>query len=137
MYYCQRSKNSIAFGIMAIFWMFLFIAAFGIQSCAEMNSAKPKNQLITMYDIYNAQYADYMRTTGYSKDAAGNWVKVKTVSLTEDQKEILRTKRHVLIEVYPLIQTYDAVLALGGVPDADLQSKIFSLLDRLAMISLE
>lgn len=134
MFYLNRqSKNMIALGIVTIF--LLVFSTLMIQGCSMQQGATPQNQLITMYDIYNVQYADYMYKTGFEKQN-GIWVKTSTPSLLDEQKDILRVKKKILTEVYPLIQTYDVLVQSEGPVPPDLQLKIMNLLDKLVMATL-
>lgn len=133
MFYLNRqSKNMIALGILMVF--LLLFSTLMLQGCGK-DQAKPVNQLISMYDIYNVQYADHKYKTGWEK-INGTWEKTSSPTLTEEQKKILNTKRDILIEVYPLIQTYDVLVQSEGPVPPDLQLKIMNLLDKLVMTTL-
>lgn len=137
MYYLnQKSKNSIAFMIVAIFWLFLFISVFGLQGCSQKQVTSAQ-QVTSMMDIYNAQFTDYMYMTGYAKNSEGKWEKITEVYLTDDQKKLLKRKKEILTEVYPLISTYDKVVKSGGVTDPAAEAEIMRLLNKLTTVALE
>lgn len=132
----QKSKNSIAFMVVAIFWLFLFISGFNLQGCSQ-KQVIPEQQVISMMDIYNAQFTDYMYMTGYVKNPDGKWEKITEVYLTDDQKKLLKIKKEILTEVYPLIKAYDAVVKSGGVVDPAAEAEIMRLLTKLTTVALE
>jgi ABC-type glycerol-3-phosphate transport system substrate-binding protein len=85
------------------------------QSFSDMT---PKQKVTIMMGIYNAQYDDYK-------------LKVAIPNLTEEEKQVLRTKKQVLTQVYPLIQSYDLIQAAGGTPTAEAEANIMQLLSNL------
>lgn len=103
------------------------------QGCLNRDGPSPQQQLVTVYDQFNMQYADYMTTTGYSK-VTGDWVKVNEPTLTKDQKEVLRKKKRILTDVFPLIQSYDSLIITGGPIPPDLLPEILGLLNRLTIL---
>ena len=79
-------------------------------------SAKEKS--IWMMGIYNGQYADYE-------------VQAARTDLDEAQKEVLRNKKKILTEVYPLIGVYSGYADSGIIPAVDLESLIVQNLEQL------
>lgn len=91
----------------------------------------PEEKATWMLSIYNGQYASYMTTTGHTKSADGDWLKTSDPELDEAQKEVLREKKKILTEVYPMIGTYAGYADSGVIPDADLETLIVQNLERL------
>lgn len=84
----------------------------------NVSSMKPKDKLSWMMGVYNAQYNDYQ------------FVSSKP-DLTEDNKKILKAKKEIMIEVYPLIKLYESYIITGSIINMDIENQILSLLNRL------
>jgi len=107
------------------------IIALSLISCATMS---PKKQLTMSYGIYNSQYASYMTDTGYVLNDSGEWEKVKNPVLTEDQKDLLRQKKKILTQMYPLLKVYDSMV-VGTTPfSAKTEQELLNLIDQLAKL---
>lgn len=78
----------------------------------------PKQKATFFMGIYNRQYDDY-------KMQAAN------PSLDDAQKKVLQQKKKVLIQIYPLIQTYDMAVAGGQPAGRELENAIMALLDQI------
>ena len=130
----ERTMDFIKILIILCFIMCLSL----FQGCGvnSGNVFDSKTSVQSMFDIYNSQYADYMYKTGYEKDTNDEWVKINDPVLSEEQKDILRSKKKILTEVYPLIQAYDSLVQSGGKIDPELETKITRLLDHLIMTAL-
>jgi heptaprenylglyceryl phosphate synthase len=57
--------------------------------------------------------------------------------LTEVQKEILRQKKQIMIQVYPLIQSYNTYVDSGVVPSVELEQNILTNIDKLTTLVVE
>lgn len=100
-------------------------------ACATMS---PKKQLTMSYGIYNSQYTSYMTDTGYVLNDSGEWEKLNTPELTDDQKDILREKKKILTQMYPLLKVYDSMV-VGTVPFSDkTEQELLNLIDQLAKL---
>lgn len=121
--------------IRAAFFAALFIGIIGLflQGCLAQDRTSPQKQLITIYDQYNTQYADYMVSTGFRKED-GAWVKRFEPELSEERKEILRKKKKILTQIYPMIKVYDNLVNTGGDIPPDLMPEIIDLLNKLAVL---
>ena len=95
--------------------MFVMSCAHGIKTLDEMN---PKEKAVWMLSVYNAQYEDYKFQTA-------------RVDLNEDRKAVLRVKKQILTEVYPLISVYSGYAGSGIIPAVDLETAIITNLERL------
>lgn len=122
----RMGRFGLAMAIVLMFWGLLLN-----QGCVAKQTI-PANQLITMYDMYNGQYTMYMMTTGYDM-VEGQWVKKRSPEMSEEKKKILRSKKQILTQVYPLIKTYDSFVRSGGDIPPHLQIQIMTLLDKLIM----
>jgi hypothetical protein len=80
----------------------------------------PTERATWMMGIYNSQYRDYMNV-------------VSQPNLSDTQKDILKTKKQILTELYPLIGVYaDMVAADPSIPpDRETEDKILALINRL------
>lgn len=111
--------------------LLIVIFSAGIYGCGTMT---PKKQLVMMYGTYNAQYSQYMTATGYVMDEQGVWVKTTNPVLSEDQKKILRKKKEILTQMYPLIKVYDSMV-VGTVPySSATEQELMNLIDQLATL---
>ena len=78
----------------------------------------PKEKGVWMMSIYNGQYADYQ-------------AQATRIDLNEAQKKILREKKEIMTEVYPLILTYVGYAESGIIPSVSLETMIVTNLERL------
>jgi len=109
----------------------LFLVVLVVASCATMT---PKKQLTMTYGIYNSQYTQYMTATGYMIDDDGTWLKVDTPNLTEEQRVILRQKKRILTQMYPLIKLYDAMVKGTTAFSSATEQELLNLIDQLAAL---
>lgn len=99
---------------------------FVLSSCAHMFAVQQKTwtemtnmeRLATVLHGYNAQYNDYKAMAARP-------------DLTEGQKEMLRAKKKILTEVYPLIGVYATIVTSGGEVTPDMEKEILRLLNSL------
>lgn len=97
----------------------ILMSCAGLQrSVQDFNTLTPKQKVTWMFGVYNSQAGDYK-------------FKATFMDLTEEEKTILREKKKILEEVWPLIEAYDIVVVSGGVPEAMKEQKIRELLYRL------
>jgi len=111
-----------------ILLILLALTAF-ILSCTQLGTKpfqewSPQEKAILFMDTYNVQYNDYQAAADRQ-------------NLSPVQKDMLRTKRSVLIEVYPLIQSYASVVRDGGAPSIETEQAILALLNRLEIMALD
>lgn len=109
----NRSKFIILFLLIPVLFVW-GCAAQNIKSYAEMT---PEEKLVYMYQIYNAQHEDYMNM------AANPFI-------SEEQKEVLRTKKTILESLQILIPAYDQSVQLGS-PTLAQEQQIYNLLNQL------
>lgn len=129
------------YNIQGMILLLFILCIFGLQGCfATGDGTKPLTELtsqqksIMMFDMYNQEYMSYMIETGHTKDALGAWEKTSTPEYTDDQLNLLRKKRKVVVEVYPLIKIYDNYSRNGGQSNPEMEAQIFALLDRLVKL---
>ena len=112
-----------------LFPILIFLSVF--MACATMS---PKKQLTMSYGIYNSQYTSYMTDTGYVLNDSGEWEKLTTPELTDDQKDLLRKKKKILTQMYPLLKVYDSMV-VGTTPYSDkTEQELLNLIDQLAAL---
>ena len=95
--------------------MFVVSCAGNIKTLNEMN---PKEKAVWMLSVYNAQYDDYK-------------FQASRVDLDNERKDVLRIKKQILTEVYPLIAVYAGYAGSGIIPAVDLETAIIKNLERL------
>lgn len=78
----------------------------------------PKEKGAWFLGIYNAQDKDYRNM-------------VVRPDLTNDQKKILREKKKIMTEVYPIIKTYNIYIDSGAVPTQAVEDQIIQLINNL------
>lgn len=117
------SRNTILSLLMFCLVICLLQGCHGKQSTPIQNAS-------AFYDIYNAQYYDYMVQTGYQL-IEGDWKKVTNPVLSEAQKKILKEKKRILEKVYPLIRIYGAYAVSGGEVPPETYNQIVVLLNQL------
>lgn len=104
-----------------------FVAVFALISCGPQNlkpisEMTPKEKATFFMSVYNKQADDYRAT-------------VAKPDLTEAQKTILRDKKEVMTEVYPMIELYVGYVDAGALPDQATERLIIGYLDRLVAMS--
>jgi hypothetical protein len=90
-----------------------------------------KQKVTAAYSLYNSQYAMHMSVTGYMLNADGRWEKVRNPVLSEDQKNILRKKKKILTQMYPLLLAYDKMVTGEMSYSAKTEAELFALVDQL------
>ena len=81
----------------------------------------PKEKGAWFLGIYNAQDKDYRNM-------------VVRTDLTNDQKKILREKKKIMTEVYPIIKTYNIYIDSGAVPTKIVEDQIIDLINNLTAL---
>jgi hypothetical protein len=133
---------TVAISLLVVQALILGLLA-GIQSgCALTKTATKAFAEMTlaerstwMMDLYYSQYSDYMITLGYEKNPdTSKWEKKTHPVLTEEKLEILKNKKQILTEVWPLIKIYDAAVVVGKTPDVQTEQEIIQLLEDLLLL---
>ncbi len=88
-----------------------------MNSPADMN---PKELATWALGVYNVQYDNYK-------------VLAARTDLTEDYKAMLRKKKKVLMELWPLLKLYTGYVDSGVIPTQALETKIIGLIDDLIL----
>lgn len=96
---------------------FVSCATLGIQS-KPWAERTPQEKALAILESYNSVYKDTMSMA-------------LMPNLTEAQKQMVRSKKAMLKEVYPLIQIYVGIIESGGIPSAADEQAILDLLNRL------
>jgi hypothetical protein len=81
----------------------------------------PKDRLVWMLGIYNAQDRDYRAMAAMP-------------NLSDAQKKVLQTKKAIMVQAYPLIDAYRATVEAGGTPSAQTEQMILNLLNQLTSV---
>lgn len=80
----------------------------------------PKERLAWALETYNSEYDKYQA--------------VAPLALTDEERQIMRVKKAVLVELEPLLQTYIEYVELGRVPEAGIirtEQQMIRLVERL------
>jgi hypothetical protein len=112
--------------VMLLAVAFMSIALIGcptnnIKTFDEMSA---KEKATFMMSMYNKQYSNYQTQAAKPE-------------LTEAEREILRKKKKILSEVYPLIELYMSYVDSGAVPSTETEQKIINYLDQLAVLVVD
>lgn len=90
-------------------------ATLGVKPWAERS---PREKALVILQTYNSEYQNTM-TMALRTD------------LTDAQKQIVRTKKEILTQLYPLVKVYLGVVEAGGIPSAMNEQEILNLIDQL------
>jgi len=124
-------KDYRLMGLSLIILTFLFCALF---TAGCLDSMTPKKQLSMMYGTYNSQYTQYMTATGYSLNEEGEWKKTFFPAYTDEEKRILRKKKEILAQMYPLVKVYDSMV-VGETPFSSVtETELLNLIDQLTAL---
>lgn len=110
--------------LMAVLFVFVgcaqYLSGVSVETMASKgwSNMTPQERSIMFLHAYNSQYRDYLEMADMT-------------DLTEVQKTIMRAKKSVLKEVYPLIGVYIEVVEAGGVVSQDLENQILKLLNSI------
>lgn len=96
----------------------------------------PKEKLTYVEGIYNSQYAEYQRTAGYVL-VDDKWVLTYEPELSDAKREVMRKKKKMLTDLYPMIQTFRSYVMAGGLPPAQQEQVLFELLDQLTAMAVD
>jgi len=108
-------------------YLILFVVIlFALVSCQMLQVQDQKawgdmtgmERLTIILHAYNTQYEDYKAMAALP-------------DLTETQKDILRARKKILTEVYPMIGVYASVVVSGGEVSPSLELEIMRLLNSL------
>lgn len=114
-------------GVLYLALLGILIASWLISGCTANMALKPwseqtpKDRLTWMISVYNAQDRDYR-----SMAAMPN--------LTPAQKTVLRNKKAIMTQVYPMIDVYRVTVEGGGVPNQQTEQAILNLLNQLQAV---
>lgn len=116
---------------------FMILCLFVMVGCASTGSISDMSQdekSVWILGIYNSQYTDYMITTGYIQNLAGQWEKATYPELSDDTRKILRQKKELLVQAYPLITVYTSMTNVGLPADKATEQQIIMLLTQLLQL---
>lgn len=114
------TKRIVTLALLAM--LFVFVGCAGMQGAKSITDMTPKEKSAWMMKVYNSSYEDYKVQAAMAD------------SLTDEAKDILREKKKVLTEVWPLIKTYNGYVDTGAIPDKIIEEKIISLLNILLVL---
>lgn len=116
----MRARTAGRISIIGIMILFLFACApftSGTKTIS-FSDMSPQQKVTWAMGVYNAAYADYQ-------------VQSEWPDLTEVEKQTLREKKKMLIDLHSAIELYDAVAARNDVSDSELESGIMSIISQL------
>jgi hypothetical protein len=92
-------------------------------SLKPVSEMTPKEKATFFMSVYNSQAEDYKAM-------------IAKPNLTNEQKQVLRKKKEVLTQVYPLIQSYTTYVDAGAVPSPEVEASITDLINELTSTAL-
>jgi len=102
--------------ILSVLLALIFCAS--ILSCATVDiETTPSKRLAYMYQIYNAQYEDYVSMQDMP-------------NLTDGQRQVMRTKKPILESLKLMIPAYDESVKAGA-PNYQQEQEIYNFLNKL------
>ena len=117
------SKRNGLIGLAAIVVLIFLVGCltFNIEGPKRISEMTPKERATWFLGVYNAQDKDYRNMVARS-------------DLTNDQKGILREKKKIMIQVYPMIKTYNIYIGSGAVPTKATEDQIIELINDLTAL---
>ncbi len=113
--------------IFILFIAFLLLVPYGCMhkegSLKPFSEMSPMEKATFFMSVYNSQAEDYKAM-------------VAKPNLTNDQKQVLRNKKKLLSEVYPLIGAYTTYVDAGAMPDAATEAAIMEIINQLTSTAL-
>ena len=113
-------------------FLFLLVIVALLAGCAVTPPVKPDTKPTALERAKLQSLLMMERYTAQLKDAESLEALVISKQASVQQVRIYKIKRQMLIEVRPLIDTFDKLIADGGIPPAGQEQQIFDLLNRLA-----
>jgi len=86
---------------------------------------KPQDNLYKAEALYVSQHTDYMSFFDY--DAVNDTYTVKA-TVTEEQKEVLRTRKRVLDDFKVAIDVYRSFVKSGQTPSVEAEQKLYGFI---------
>lgn len=128
----MKKFSLVAFvGLILLSFLLVGCVSTGGKDITDMSSTEV---LVWMGGVYNFQFDDHKKLTGYTKNTKGEWEKTSVPNLSEDKRKYLNEKRDLLIKVKPMIDAYKALVDINIDPGTDMQAQIVEIL--LALINL-
>jgi len=128
-----RKQTDLKFLFVVVIVIALYAMALGsISGCITLGSPDgpkritemtPKEKGAWFLGVYNSQDRDYRNM-------------VVRTNLTNDQKNILRKKKEIMTEVYPMIKTYTIYIDSGAVPTKVVEDQIINLINDLTALAV-
>jgi hypothetical protein len=93
----------------------ILIFIFALASCATMNiNLSPKQAAAWMNNIYSAQYDEYLTWFNViGQDTNNKPIYALKPNVPEKQKQVLKIKKKIFIELEPLLKDYSSYAATG------------------------
>lgn len=120
-----NKRNGLIGLVVIIMLVFLSGCIFSLkgESPKRIDEMTPKEKATWFMGIYDAQDKDYRNMVVRS-------------DLTNDQKEILRKKKEVMIQIYPMIKAYNVYVDSGAIPTKIVEDQIIQLVNDLVALMI-
>lgn len=113
----MQRRIRLSFVVVCLFFLMGCVTPGG-EGPKPLSEMTPKEKATWMMGIYNAQARDYKAM-------------VARPDLTNEQKEVLRKKKDVMTQVWPMINTYNAYVDSGAVVNKSTEDQIIKLINDL------
>ncbi len=125
----QKSKQ-----LFCLLFVVLLVACAGVQMTH-------KDYMGWAWSIYNTQFEEYKRMVGLGGVPSTDLSKLTDeqkrkseeaiAGLSEEQRTMLRLKKQVFTDLYPLLKTASSYVDTGKIPPGEIENQINGLIDRL------
>jgi len=122
----ERNTVFLLMVLLVLLVAFLVGCAGFMQQTGDLKSIDdmtPKERATWFTSVYNSQDRDYRAMVARS-------------DLTTEQKHILRKKKAIMTQLYPMIQTYNLYIESGAVPTKEVEDRIIEMINNLTSLVL-
>ncbi len=117
----KKRNELIGLAIIVVLIFIVGCVTFNVEGPKRISEMTPKERATWFLGVYNAQDKDYRNMVVRS-------------DLANDQKEILREKKKIMTQVYPMIKTYNIYVDSGAVPTKETEDQIIKLINDLTAL---
>lgn len=101
----------------------MFLVACATNGVKSLDDMTHKERATWMMGVYNSQARDYKAM-------------VARPDLADSQKEMLRQKKALLTQLWPMVNTYTTYVDSGVVPTREVEDQIIKIINDLAALAL-
>jgi hypothetical protein len=130
-----RTSNKIVYFLL-LYWGVSIL----LGGCAYLQEQvlSPKQTMYWAMNVYNSEWDKYVRKTvkpefvqAVIKEDIPITKDMVRTDLSDEEWEVLETRKNLLSDLFPYIEVADKALEAGGMPDEETQDDIVYLINRL------